>query len=206
MRFLAFGYILQFIGLVIIASSMMIDVMIPGTLGYGKMQFAITIVGIVVILMGLGETVVQKSMILTRMLLIVYVEGILFMGLGTEIFKVDPSQPILSLKAFSIKDLLINIFGFLPFGYLVVSNILTSADKNWKHSNFKISVLTLVAGISLSFLIETSQHFFISGRFSSIFDIIGNSIGTIAGICLYYLARKWDMLVIRQSSSTIGFF
>jgi VanZ family protein len=202
MRYLNFGYLLQFVGTAAILYSFLVDLVGRSTHGYGKMQLAGTVIGIFIILVGIRETVAPKCVTWNRLLLLFYVAGIIFMGLGPEAFKVDPSQPILGRNAFSLRDFFINLFGFLPLGYLVISNLAMYKTISASQKITTLAMIALLVGVSFSLVIETSQHFFIPGRFSSLYDILGNGFGTFLGIYLYFFGRKWNSHIDKQTTIT----
>jgi VanZ family protein len=87
-------------------------------------------------------------------------------------------------------DLLINIGGFLPFGFF------TFAVLNWDQSFRSAATKTIVCGAFLSLAIECLQGL-IPSRQSGITDIITNTLGTYLGLELWRcrilqpLATKW---------------
>ncbi|MFC1535295.1 VanZ family protein [Thermodesulfobacteriota bacterium] len=87
--------------------------------------------------------------------------------------------------SFSFSDVTINILGFIPLGYLMMSYFLSS-DRIQK----KIPVICLIiaACIGISLLIELSQYY-LPGRSSSLLDLLFNGLGAFGGI-IYYLFEK----------------
>jgi len=108
------------------------------------------------------------------------------MGIEPLSFEVSTKKYFLIVGPFSLnKDLIINVLGFLPFGYLLMSYLL---DKNHLKKISAIAVTVLVgAGISLS--LEMIQYV-IPGRISSLSDWILNCVGTFLGVCLYLLSAR----------------
>lgn len=72
-----------------------------------------------------------------------------------------------------------NIALFMPFGYLA-----GIWSRTWWHP--------VVAGLAASVLIELGQEVFLPDRFSSMFDIVANTLGatTGAGLCLLFRSRQ----------------
>ena len=165
------------------------------------MQLAGATIGLVLILAGIREINTPNSANWNRILLLLYVCGIVFMGLGAEAFKVDPTQPILGTNAFSLRDFLINLFGFLPLGYLITSNIAMRQSADSNYSLVKLILYALSLGIGISLTIETIQHLLIPGRFSSLYDIIGNGLGTLLGITVFFLGKKWNIYFDKSQRS-----
>ena len=83
----------------------------------------------------------------------------------------------------SFSDVTINIVGFVPLGYLMMSYFL-SRDRT--PTKIPLIGLTVTACIAVSLLIELSQYY-LPGRTSSLVDLICNGLGAIAGIfvCLF---------------------
>ncbi len=79
-----------------------------------------------------------------------------------------------------LKDILVNIAGFVPFGFFV-SALLLDATRLSRRKAF-IAVILMGAAISLS--IELTQVY-IPGRDSQLSDVIDNTLGTLAGTLLF---------------------
>ena len=77
-----------------------------------------------------------------------------------------------------IRDVLINIFGFVPFGFFGTATLLS-----W--TSLKRSMwYTLAVGFLLSLLIETTQSY-LPFRSSSLTDLVMNTFGTLSGVGLF---------------------
>jgi hypothetical protein len=96
-----------------------------------------------------------------------------------------------SADKLGIRDLAINILGFVPFG------LLAFAYFRLHHDNARALALTVLAGFVITCTIEVLQAF-IPGRLSGILDIITNTFGTYLGALLFRwqpirnLAAKFD--------------
>ena len=77
-----------------------------------------------------------------------------------------------------IRDLAINVFGFVPFG------LLSFAYFRLHHRDARAMVLTVLAGFAITATIEILQAF-IPGRLSGILDIVTNTFGTYLGALLF---------------------
>ncbi|MFV2081562.1 MAG: VanZ family protein, partial [bacterium] len=93
------------------------------------------------------------------------------------------------LKRSYLKDVVINLFGFIPLGF-------TFAFFLWKNSGLRapgISALVVAIGFSTSLTIEILQAFTPS-RSSSIGDLLFNTLGTVIGVVLMnsYWRRFWE--------------
>lgn len=82
------------------------------------------------------------------------------------------------------KSIVLNILGFVPFGYVWYGYLSLSAPgrKSTK------AVITVILGGGLSFAMEVLQGF-LPTRSSGIADIITNTIGTILGVAAYHLSE-----------------
>ena len=88
-----------------------------------------------------------------------------------ETFKFDRSY---------LKDVVINFFGFIPFGFFFLALL-------WNPIEFKrlrTSILVILTGGGLSLIIELIQSN-IPTRTSSLTDLILNTLGTVAGVILF---------------------
>ncbi|WP_250672968.1 VanZ family protein (plasmid) [Paraclostridium ghonii] len=77
-----------------------------------------------------------------------------------------------------MKEIIYNIIGFIPFGIYICM-----IKDNWSTLKKIISI----AGVSLSY--EVLQYVFAVGG-SDITDLIGNTLGGIIGIVIYFLISK----------------
>ncbi len=85
------------------------------------------------------------------------------------------------------KDVLINIGGFIPFGFLVCAYL--SLAGRIKKPGFA----TIVLGFAISLLIESLQYF-LPTRYSDITDITTNTLGTCLGVWIYGM-RFWRTIL-----------
>ena len=175
------GVILLVTGLSIMLLVIAADALHIGSPGIGLRQLSIVVVGGVVSLSGLRKLLFPSQTKLDGVLLAAYFLGLLFMGIEPQSFEVSTRRYFLILGAVSLNtDSIINVVGFLPFGYLLVSYLLDTKPLK------KISAVavTVLVGTSISLSLEMIQYF-IPGRTSSLSDWILNSIGTFLGVCFY---------------------
>lgn len=90
-----------------------------------------------------------------------------------------------SLIGPTLKDFLVNIFFFLPFG-IMLSLVFS---QNSKISYVLIIIFVVLSGGLLSFLIEFMQTFLIS-RTQAISDIVSNTIGSFIGALFAFYIRS----------------
>ena len=79
-----------------------------------------------------------------------------------------------------VKDLIVNVVGFMPLGFLLCAYL--SVVRKWDHSISK--TMFICAGISL--VIETLQGF-LPTRTSGLTDVITNATGGLLGAALFHL-------------------
>ncbi len=153
---------------------------------FGINQSAGFVVSAIIALAGLRTIKLLKSRIWDGLLLLVYLSGILFMGLRSKGHGLSRSSGMLQGLSLSFSDVAINVLGFIPLSYLMMSYFLSS-DRIRK----KVSVicLTIATCIGISLLIELSQYY-LPGRSSSQLDLLFNGLGSFGGIIYYLLERR----------------
>ncbi len=157
-----------------------------GSPGIGLIQLSIVVVGGIVMLSRLRRLLFPNQTKMDGVLLAVYFLGLLFMGLVPHSFGIFTKKHFLTVGAVSLNtDSVINVFGFLPFGYLLVSYLLD----NKRLQKISAVAVTVLVGISISLSLEMIQYL-IPGRTSSLSDWILNSIGTFLGVCFYLLTAR----------------
>lgn len=77
-----------------------------------------------------------------------------------------------------LRDMVINIAGFVPFGFLLFAYL--SRHRRWNRA----AILTILSGAAISLTIEILQAF-IPSRSSGVTDIITNTLGTFLGVLLF---------------------
>jgi hypothetical protein len=100
-----------------------------------------------------------------------------------KIFKVPHKKMLMwpweeSDDKLELRDILINIFGFVPFGFVFAAYLIW--NRNVSHATF----VTILCGAAISLTIEILQEY-IPGRDSGILDIITNTLGTFLGALLF---------------------
>jgi hypothetical protein len=184
------GFMLVITGTAVMCSAATIDVIYARNNGFGLQQLSILIVGLIATLAGLRSLLYPDRRIWDGVLFIVYFAGIVFMGL-------KPSNPgghgigingLLGIEAFSRLDFCLNIFGFIPLSYLMMSCF--DVDPDTKPRKRRI-FFAFCFGLGVSLGLEITQHS-IPGRFSSIYDLLANGVGTLAGIVFYVTGKRWD--------------
>jgi hypothetical protein len=100
-----------------------------------------------------------------------------------EIFKVPHKKMLMwpweeSHDKLELRDLAINIFGFVPFGFVFAAYL--TWNRNIRHA----TIVTILCGAAISLMIEILQEY-IPGRDSGILDIFTNTFGTFFGVLLF---------------------
>jgi VanZ family protein len=83
------------------------------------------------------------------------------------------------IQAASLRDMGINIIGFIPIGYLLLVTIY-STKSSWI-SSWRLIYLVVVGGTAISLINEILQAY-LATRNSSLSDLIFNSFGTGLGV------------------------
>ncbi|MCJ7580031.1 MAG: VanZ family protein, partial [Candidatus Aminicenantes bacterium] len=84
---------------------------------------------------------------------------------------------IFQTRASMVKDIIINVFGFIPLGFFLL--LWFKGTKRWTY-RYSILVVVLIGGL-ISLGIEMTQVF-IPARVSSLFDVVWNMAGTVLGV------------------------
>jgi VanZ family protein len=189
MRTLIFRYLLLGIGIGGMILSAVLDFIRPGKIEIGMTQLAGFIVSTVVALAGLHKSTFPRAKAWAGILLLIYLAGILFMGLRPMTFKYDTMKAFLTASTLPMDDFIINIVGFIPFGYLILLYMFSGKRPGRAGGVFLKFGLALAVGIGTSLAIETVQ-FYIPGRTSSLYDLIANGAGTFIGVVYFALEEK----------------
>ena len=176
---------LLFIGISGMIFFVTIDFFKASAPNFGINQLAGFVISTIIALAGLRKITVLKARIWDGLLLLFYLAGILFMGLRSNNHGLTKSSGMLHDLSFSFSDVAINILGFIPLGYLMMSYFLSSDRKQKK---VPVIFLSITACIGISFIIELSQYY-LPGRSSSLSDLLFNALGAFGGI-IYYLLEK----------------
>ena len=184
-KFSLFSLLLLFIGISGMIFAATIDFFKASGPNFGINQLAGFVISTIIALAGLRKIAVLKARIWDGLLLLVYLVGILFMGLRSKHHGLAKPSGMLDDLSFSFYDAAINILGFIPLGYLMMSYLLSS-DR--KQKMVPVICLSIIACISISLIIELSQYY-IPGRTSSLSDLLFNGLGAFGGI-IYYLLEK----------------
>jgi VanZ family protein len=87
----------------------------------------------------------------------------------------------------SLRDMRINILGFIPLGCLLLVTIYSTNSS--RTSSWRLIFLAILGGTVISLIVEILQAF-LPTRTSSLTDLIFNTFGTALGVILAYLFTK----------------
>lgn len=184
-QFSLFSLLLFFIGISGMIFFLTFDFFKASVPDFGINQLAGFVVSSIITLAGLRRIAVLRAKIWDGLLLFIYLAGILFMGLRYNNHGRNRLNGMLHDLSFSFSDVAINILGFIPLGYLMMSFFISSDQKQKK---VPVICLSITACIGISFIIELSQYY-LPGRSSSLSDLLFNGLGAFGGI-IYYLLEK----------------
>lgn len=181
-----FGLFFIFIGISGMIFFLTFDFIKTSVPNFGIKQLAGFGVSVILALVGLRKIAFLRARIWDGLLALVYLAGILFMGLRPRGHGFNGSSGMLQQGGFYFSDVAINILGFIPLGYLLMSYFLSN-DRIQK----KISVvcLTIATCTGISLLIELSQYY-IPGRSSSLLDLLFNGLGAFGGVIFCILEKR----------------
>jgi hypothetical protein len=116
-----------------------------------------------------------------------------------EIFKVPHKKMLMwpweeSHDKLELRDIAINIFGFVPFGFVFAAYL------SWNRNVHYATIVTILCGAAISLTIEILQEY-IPGRDSGMLDIITNTSGTFLGVLLFRWAPMQNL-----ASKLLDFF
>ena len=94
-----------------------------------------------------------------------------------------------------LQDVLLNFFGFAPFGFFMAMLMLRSG----RFSRFRIALWTAILGFLFSLTIELLQVY-IPSRTSQMSDVLFNTMGTILGLGLFLICVRRYKLSSKEES------
>jgi len=108
-----------------------------------------------------------------------------------QIFKVPHKKMLMwpweeSHDKLEFRDIVINIFGFVPFGFVFAAYL------TWNRNVSRAMFITILCGAAISLTIEILQEY-IPGRDSGILDIITNTSGTFLGALIFRWAPMQNL-------------
>ena len=181
-----FSLIFIFIGLSCMILTVTLDLYKSDKPDFGIFQLAGFAVSAIIMLVGIRKIAFSNARMWDRMFLLVYIAGILFMGLKSPSYSFHRSSGILQDHSFSFADVVVNLLGFVPLGYLLMLNFLSSDKIRNKITAVSLSI---AGSICISLFIESAQVF-IPDRCSSIVDLFFNGLGAFVGIIFCLIENR----------------
>ena len=172
-------------GLIVVAISILADFIGVGHPGFGIEQLSGLIIGLFLSVAGLLRVHLTSTKILARVLGVIYVSGVLYVGLRPHSFKPSHYKVLLDVSGFEWHDFAINTVGFILLGYLFMLSFGIRQKGRKAFSLVEKAIVVAIAGGIISLFVEASQYYLISGRHSSFIDLTANTVGTLIGITMY---------------------
>ena len=173
------------VGIAVSLACLLIDVLFLSTPGVGYLQLAGFTIGALITCFGLRRIFFPLKPRWDWLLFVIYLIGVYFAGLSSS------NQPLtdnafLSYTKLGYQDLAINVLGFIPLAYILYGTLL----------NFRTTTQAVILCISVCFFTSLSIEYFqyccLTGRYSSIYDLLANSVGALIGVIgLTYLNKKF---------------
>lgn len=157
-----------------------------GTLQFGTNQLAGFVISTIIVLAGMHSIQSPRAKTWFGALLLLYLAGILYMGLRPSGQLVQFPKELLITSSPPVDDFIINIMGFIPFAYLSMTCQFAGRRVN---RTVIPALIALTVGVGVSLFIELFQYN-IPGRTSSLMDLIANTAGTLIGITHFLLEKK----------------
>ncbi len=119
-QFSFFSLFLLFIGISGMIFAITFDLFKANRPDFGINQSAGFVVSAIIALAGLRTIKLLKARIWDGLLLLVYLAGILFMGLRSKGHGLSRSSGMLQGLSLSFSDVAINVLGFIPLSYMMM--------------------------------------------------------------------------------------
>ena len=100
----------------------------------------------------------------------------------------------IKLNRSSVQDIVINIFGFIPFGFFLAATFLSTGGFVGRHS----VIITVLLCLVISLIIEIAQAWMPS-RSSDTLDVILNTLGGWLGAVVHRAYSRLSPKATRQS-------
>lgn len=182
----AFEFLLILVGLLSILVALTSDWFHPGSPGIGFEQSALMIIGLILILIALRYLWLPDQARWDGILFVGYLAGLMVAGLrGGYVYHLNEAV-LFGMNSFSVRDLVVNVAGFIPLGFLGVSLMRHRIQAT---ASLRLLIMATLLGFVASLFIEVGQFLWVPGRFSSLVDLSANTLGALIG-ALSYLQIK----------------
>ena len=152
------------------------DVLRDQPVNIGLEQFAGITISVIIILAGIYDWMPWQKKFTVGILFVLYLGGILFMGLRSGSPHAHHAPELLGLGSFARGDFIINTLGFVPLGFLAMAFLTEVRSIDHWHN----IAWTLAFCLAVSLIIEILQYF-LPGRTSSLYDVTANAMGSLLG-------------------------
>lgn len=180
-------------GCLIFLFSLSFDLLYQGSPGVGFEQFVGMTIGLIITLIGSRYILLLDHPSWDWLLFLIYLCGILFVGLRPTGSSDINQALLLGMNTFSKRDFTLNVAGFIPLGFLILPLLRHNISNN---KTIRLVAVAAILGFSASLVIETFQYLWIPGRHSSAYDLATNTFGTIIGAVCYVIL--WGRRLISQ--------
>lgn len=168
--------------------SALADMIGIGRPGFGLKQLTGSVIGFLMSVSGLLKVHPTSTRVWPRVLVLICMSGILYMGLKPRPFHSFKHGVLLDVSYVDLQDFAINTLGFVPFGFLLMLSF-KNRREDQRANLFKQAAIVVGVGGLVSLFLETSQYYLVLGRDSSLFDCISNTLGTLLGIAVYLFLK-----------------
>ena len=172
------------LGMMGILVSVFADSMGLGRPGFGLNQMSGLVISVLIAAVGMVKVLFVQNRTLLQVLTWVYIIGILFAGLMPFSFNHNHNSVLLGLNIFSLRDFAVNLVGFVPLGYLLMMSF-GNPKGEARGDLFMRAIVVSGVGCLISLFLEVSQYYFITGRHSSFWDLMANTVGALVGVALF---------------------
>lgn len=181
-------YFLITIGVIGVIVSLGYDFFRPGEPDFGRKQFIGFIGSVLILFSGLRRSPNTQNNFWDFVSLLIYIAGMFYLVLIARHNSHNSTTGMLESTGFYVVDFGLNVIGFMPLGYLLMSLFTKFTGKHRQTITF---LVILFIGVLLSFLIEIGQYF-VPGRTSSLVDVAANGLGNLFGILLFLLGSSFS--------------
>ena len=183
MQKILFDSLLIPIGCLIFLYSLSFDLFSQGSPGIGFQQLVGMVFGLIIASIGLRYLLLPDQSKWDWLIFVIYLSGIIFVGLKPAESFHSHQNFLLGINTFSKRDLVLNVVGFIPLGFLIPPLV------GYNNKTIRLVAIAVIVSFSASLIIETIQYIWIPGRFSSAYDLASNTFGAIIGAVCYVIFR-----------------
>ena len=192
------------VSVVLIAVSVFADSIGIGNPGVGLDQLSGVVIGILLGMAGLLRDHLRSTTTWARVLAFIYVAGVLYIGLTPRHYAGIHNKVLLGASSFGWRDFAINTAGFILLGYLLMLSFGDRKNGEKTFSMLQKAGVAAALGAFVSLFVEIAQYYLISGRTSSLIDWAANTLGTLGGIALCVLWKRYGDQIVKTTNGKKG--